>query len=477
MSGLETSGQELLTLAALGLAAGYLVIRVWRNARRGHSGASCGACPAGKNACAGAAAFERPDDTRSRASRALIVVLLIGTAPLSAAADATEVLDSPSTAWWARDHASGDLGGWRASLEERGVALEALYTGEVFSNLHGGLDSSHATEYRGNLDVTLVLDTEALGLWSGGTLVVYAQNGHGEGISEEYVGDAQVLSNIDADDFTQVSEYWLEQKLLGDAARLKIGKQDANADFCAVDGGGDFINSSFGFAPNVPLPTFPDPGLGVAVFLEPAAWLGVGIGVYDGGPNGGTWGFDAFDAEGGTFGITELALRTPALPGIRKPGVYRIGGWLNTENVDEITGDPDPHTFSGNHGLYVICDQLLLEERPGEEDSQGLAAFGQLSWAPGDRNELERYFGAGLVYTGAMPGRDLDLLGLGVAHAVFSDRVRDLDDVTHETVVELFYRAQLTPWLALEPDLQLIVNPGGHGDDSLVLGLRFTVDL
>ena len=106
-----------------------------------------------------------------------------------------------------------------------------------------------------------------------------------------------------------------------------------------------------------------------------------------------------------------------------------------------------------------------------------MAAFGQLSWAPGDRNEFERYFGAGLVYNGAIRGRDLDLLGLGVAHAVFSDRARDLDDVTHETVVELFYRVQLTPWLALEPDVQFIVNPGGQGDDSLVLGLRFAVDL
>jgi porin len=478
MSGPETSWQEVLTVAALGLAAGYLVIRAWRNTRRGRSGASCGACPAGENGCGGAGASPRGSRIRSRAGRALIVALLAGAVPTSVVADTTTILDSPSTPWWARDHASGDPGGRRTSLDERGVALEALYTGEVFSNLHGGLDSSHATEYRGNFDLTLVLDTEALGLWSGGSWVVYLQNGHGEGISEEYVGDVQILSNIDADDFTQVSEYWLQQRLFGDAARLKLGKQDANADFCALDGAGDFINSSFGIVPNVPIPTFPDPGLGVAVFLEPAAWLGLGMGVYDGGPNGGTSGFDtAFDGEGGTFGITELTLRTPALPGIREPGVYRIGGWLNTENVDEITGDPGPHTFSGNHGLYVIFDQLLFEEGPGDTDSQGMAAFGQFSWAPGDRNELERYLGAGVIYTGAIRGRDLDMLGLGVAHAVFSDRVRDLDGTTHETVIELFYRAQLTPWLALEPDLQLIVNPGGNGDDSLVLGLRFAIDL
>lgn len=474
---LETGWQEVLTLAALGLAAAYLAIRVWRNARRGRSGASCGACPGDAKGCAGVRVSELPGDTRSRVSRTLIAALLVGAASSGAAADSTEAPGSPSTPWWAHDHATGELGGRRASLEEHGVTLEAVYTGEVFTNLHGGLDSSHATEYRGNFDLTLILDSEALDLWRGGTLFVYAQNGHGDGITEEYVGDAQVLSSIDADDFTQVSEYWLEQRLFDDRARVKIGRQDSNADFCAIDGGADFINSSFGFAPNVPLPTFPDPGLGIAVFLEPATWLGMGVGVYDGGPDGGSWGFDAFDAEGGTFGITELAFRTPALPGVRKPGVYRVGGWLNTENIEEITDDPRPHTFSGNHGLYVIFDQLLYEERPGKADGQGLAGFGQLSWAPGDRNEIERYFGAGLLYTGALPERDLDQLGLGLAHAVFSDRVRDLDDLTHETVVELFYLARLTPWLTLQPDLQLILNPGGAGDHSLVLGLRLTANL
>ena len=42
-----------------------------------------------------------------------------------------------------------------------------------------------------------------------------------------------------------------------------------------------------------------------------------------------------------------------------------------------------------------------------------------------------------------------------------------------ELAVELFYKVQLGPWVALKPDLQYIANPGGAGlDDAWVATLR-----
>ena len=49
---------------------------------------------------------------------------------------------------------------------------------------------------------------------------------------------------------------------------------------------------------------------------------------------------------------------------------------------------------------------------------------------------------------------------MGVAHAVFSEH---LQEETAETVVELFYKAPISPWATLQPDLQYLVNPGGAG--------------
>ncbi|MBW2230693.1 MAG: carbohydrate porin [Deltaproteobacteria bacterium] len=358
------------------------------------------------------------------------------------------------------------------------MSFEATYTGEVFSNLRGGISSNDATEYRGNLDLTASLDTERLGLWPGGSFFFYFQDGHGQGITDDYVGDVQTISNIDAHDFTQVSEYWLEQSLFAEQLRIKLGKQDANTDFGLLDIGGDFINASFGLILTVPMPTFPEPALGAALFLQPADGMTLGAGAYDGAPDGGSSGFDArFDGERGAFTIVELTLRTSLFSDTWHAGAYRIAAWYHSGDVEKISGAATPKVLSDNYGFYLAFEQLLFVEAGDSEEVQGLAGFVQFGWAPDDRNELPLYFGVGLLYSGALPCRDADSLGVGVAHARFSDRVERLDGRDHETVVELFYKAQITPWLSLQPDLQFVANPGGQGRDALAVGLRFTIDL
>jgi porin len=47
----------------------------------------------------------------------------------------------------------------------------------------------------------------------------------------------------------------------------------------------------------------------------------------------------------------------------------------------------------------------------------------------------------------------------------------------YEAVVELTYRAQVTPWLSIQPDVQWIIHPGGSSkiDNALVVGLRAAI--
>jgi len=364
-----------------------------------------------------------------------------------------------------------DWGGLRGELAERGIALDVIYTGEVFSNLRGGLNTSNATEYRGNVDFQVTADSERLGLWSGGTIFVYGQNGHGNGITDRHVGDIQALSNIDAHDFSQISEYWYTHTFFGDRLLFKAGKQDVNADFCFSEYGADFIGSSFGFPPNVPLTTFPDPGLGLSAGVEVRDRLSIGAGVFDGDANGGTSGFDTtFDGAGGSFSIFELSYR----PGTS--GRCNVGAWRHSANVDEIavsTGGGG--TFSANHGFYAIVDQPLFRESAPGGGGQGAGLFLQYSWAPADRNEIDNYYGGGLVYTGLIPGRDGDVSGLGAASARLGRRFRKEEGGTHETVIEIFHRAGLTPWFTIQPDLQFIVNTGGSGRNALAAGVRFEI--
>ncbi|MHC4181110.1 MAG: carbohydrate porin, partial [Planctomycetota bacterium] len=200
-----------------------------------------------------------------------------------------------------------------------GLTAEYVYTGEVFTNMRGGLNTRRATEYRGNFDLTMTADLDQMGLAPGGTIFLYGQNGHGRGLTERHVGDFQVLSNIDAPDFMQVSEYWWERGWFDGRVRVRLGKQDANEDFAVVEPAGDFINSSFGFHPTIPMPTFPFPSMAAAVFFQMTDWLSLDVGVWDGVPAIGNWGFSG---TGVTFSICELNAHYELLGAL--PGTFHV---------------------------------------------------------------------------------------------------------------------------------------------------------
>ncbi len=364
-----------------------------------------------------------------------------------------------------REFDPGLLGTW---LHGRGgLVAEYIYTGEVFTNMRGGLNTNRATEYRGNLDLTITANLDQMNLAPGGTFFIYAENGHGRGITEEHVGDFQVLSNLDAPDFMQVSEYWWEHSLLDGCITVTLGKQDANVAFASVQMGLDFINSSFGFHPTIPLPTFPDPSMAAVVLFRPNDWLSFNAGVWDGAPDGGNWGFSG---EGVTFSIYEIQTEYKLWNLLH--GDAHCGLWYHSDRFDNLAGGAP---FDGNHGVDIEVEQTVLKEHAhDEEDVQGLGVFFQYGWAPKDRNVAHQYLGVGMIYTGLIPGRDEDVLGLGIATLRFSDR---LPNTTVESAIELFYKMPLSPWTAIQPDFQYIANPSGNGRDALVFGLRFEVVL
>jgi porin len=98
---------------------------------------------------------------------------------------------------------------------------------------------------------------------------------------------------------------------------------------------------------------------------------------------------------------------------------------------------------------------------------------------PDDRNEVDFYVGGGIHYQGIIPTREDDILGLAVARASISDDLKDIEKRdSHETAVELTYRAQVSPWLAIQPGVQTIFNPGADTDlDNAVVSIvRFQIN-
>ena len=79
---------------------------------------------------------------------------------------------------------------------------------------------------------------------------------------------------------------------------------------------------------------------------------------------------------------------------------------------------------------------------------------------------------AGLVYKGLLAGRDEDVMGAGV---VRTELYRG--GTNRVTVIELFYKSQLTPRLTIQPDVQFLASPSGIYRDACVVGLRFELAL
>lgn len=95
-------------------------------------------------------------------------------------------------------------------LADKGIDVEIVYTGEVVSNLSGGIDED--TSYLANVDLTLQVDTEKAGLWNNGTFFVYGLNNHRSGDlpTETFIGDLQTVSNIEAPNEFRLYELWYE---------------------------------------------------------------------------------------------------------------------------------------------------------------------------------------------------------------------------------------------------------------------------
>ncbi|MFA6988677.1 MAG: carbohydrate porin [Candidatus Gastranaerophilaceae bacterium] len=378
--------------------------------------------------------------------------------------------------WIEGNYATNDWGGLRTKLEDHGVVINSFYQSDMFGKLSGGLSDNRTTKTFGYVETNLAVDTKKLGLWSGGKFDIRYGNKHGIGVSRDTLGEYMGINSYDSKEFNQIEEYYYEQSLFSDRLKVKVGKQDASYDICALASGLNFVGNSFCYVANMPLPWYPNPAMGALVTVKPLGWLSLKSGAYDGNARGTTSGFDTtFGANKSTFFVEELGIKHNKN---NHPGNYMAGYWLLTKHTDKLTSG-DPFTYGQNTGMYMCGEQMLYKENKDKpSDDQGLTALSLFGWAPSDRNVLTQYYGAGIQYKGLISKRETDIAGIGTSIGRFSPRLNDIDGRHgYETILEMFYRFQLTKWLAIVPDLQYVFHPNGKGRSSFLMGIRFNVVL
>jgi porin len=399
--------------------------------------------------------------------------------------------ESPSKAghedFWTRDTLTGEWGGLRKRLEDKGVAVGAVWVGQGFRNFEGGLHVGNTGA--STFDFNITLDLEKLVGLGGGKFYVDFQDHAGPDPSQYLVGDLEKFTKVNSPPFSQIAELWYEQKLFGDKLRLKIGKVDANTEFSVIDNGLPFLSSSTQVTPTLlPFPTFPDPLPSVNVFFTPNDLFYASFGAYyanqhdrfldfSGEP------FRIQPTQGGMFFIGETGLKWKHLGDWQADGNLRLGFWEHNGVFARLDGGEK----QGMHGFYAIVDQTLWKpaskeakdskdakdakdvkdaKDAKEEDGRGVRMFLEYAQTPGDISVIDHHVGGGLSWTGPLAARPKDILGVSLQYVHLS-KSAGLPR-SYEQTLEGFYRCQLTPWAAIQPDLQYITNPGGQYPNALV---------
>jgi porin len=129
------------------------------------------------------------------------------------------------------------------------------------------------------------------------------------------------------------------------------------------------------------------------------------------------------------------------------------------------------------HGGYLLGERTVLHF----DEDRFLSLFGRYSWADGDSSSLKSTTSLGVHVKGPFASRPDDIIGLAWSRAETSSRWRAAQSVggtatEHaETGVELTYKYNVTPWFAIQPNLQRISNPGGLSGipAARIIGARF----
>lgn len=376
----------------------------------------------------------------------------------------------------------------RSRLEESGISFELVYTGELSSNVNGGV--AQRSEYLENGDIVLSIDAEQLMNWRGASFSFYVLGDRG-GSPSENIGDMQTASNIDADDTWKLYEAWYQQNLASDRLSFLFGLYDLNSEFDAIETAGLFLNSSFGIGPdysqsgqNGPS-IFPSTSLALrtrvqlsqSVYVQTAALDGV-----SGDPDNPSGTQIKFGHGDGVLIATEIGYLTGTSEDSDAPySKYALGTWVYSAKFDdilEVDGSGDPTRHSGNSGLYLFGEQTVYRK---QDPSHNLALFARIGFANTRINQIGSYIGGGIVASGLIFGRDEDQFGLAVAAAFngsrFKQAQRDAGSPVDgaEITFELSYSSQILPQLIIHPDLQYVINPGTNPGvkNALVLGTRF----
>ena len=361
------------------------------------------------------------------------------------------------------------------------MEIEAVYTGDIWTNLAGGV--SRGSAYLDNLDLTVRWDPGPLPLLGDTEFFLYGLYNNGRSFAADIVGDLQALSNIETGvQAVRLYEAWLRFDV-GRRGNLLFGLYDLNSEFDALDAAQLFLNSAHGIGTDISQSglngpsIFPVTSLSLRYAFDLDDRWAIRIAVLDGVPGLPEEPEDTtirISQGDGALVIGEVERRFEAAKML-------FGAWGYTAefSTDPLDTDADARMRRGNVGAYLRGEAVVFD------GNSRVSAFGRLGVAHGDFNPFGWFLGGGMTWQGAFAARPDDEFGIAIAWAETSDHVMRLADdagvqiEAREIAVELTYSIVVADRVRLQPNLQYIFNPGldPQLDNAFAAGLRFVIDL
>ena len=365
------------------------------------------------------------------------------------------------------------------AADARSVSVQFGYIGDLLQNAAGGIRNGSA--YLQNIDATIAFDLGRILGNNGGSVFAYLLWNDASTFSDRYPGDAQGVSNIETEQALRLFEFWYE-RIFADRLSLKIGVYDLNSEFDAVDSAALFLNSSHGI-----IPTYSQTGeSGPSIF--PVTSLSARL----------RWEIDRnnllryalLDAVPGDpknpsatavklssrEGVLHAFEYTREFSGGLRFGLGAFSYSAEFETIRETDAQGNPVRRGGNNGLYGFAEGNVYAD---DVKQRSASAFVRLGTANGALNPFDSYLGAGAVLAGFVPRRPEDQIGVSLAIARCGADYRTANDaLSHETAIELTYRAHINNRLQIQQDIQYVINPGADRtiENALVLGIRLELN-
>lgn len=344
------------------------------------------------------------------------------------------------------------------------VTAGIAWTGDFPAVVAGGL-SQDAT-HLGLVDLALAFELPVAGP---NPLAGYVrvQHAYGGVFSERALGDLQAVSSIDAPPGTRLLEAWIEYGFDGRTAVL-AGRYDLNSEFDVIEAAGLFISGAQGMGVDIAQSgvagpsVYPNTAFGVRVLQEVGRDARVRFALLDVSSNGTDPSRD-WPHLSGPLAVVELEYDTDAAG-------FHLGAWSYGDERPTLT---DPSRSEREFGAYVAAER-----------AHGWGnAYLRAGFANPDVDPVAQYVGAGIVRAEGWSAQLDDAFGVAIGLARMGSGARRAAKLAGERsadvelVLELTWRCQVNEWLAIQPDLQYIVNPGASRmtPDALVVSVRLDV--